>query len=175
MSLETTYNKPTLLQKFTRPDYIFVYASLLIASVLFVLLVFYGSGTPWYEDLINDGPNPWIVRSLWVIAGIISYVGLYFLWDIIQSEFIPRDLVISVLYLISTFLLIAWAAIFYYTEHIGLALWASVVLVVYNFWVLIYIWYLKPLSAIFMLPSLVMYIYLMWSTGHLAYINGSPI
>lgn len=168
-------NKPVgWFQRFTRLDYILIYGAILAVNGIFLLSYLTGVYLSWYAKLKQDTTNVWIPRVLWVAATLLSYVGLYILWKDAHSNNIQRYLSISVLYLIAGFLTIGWSAALYQLQDITLALWASVILFVYEFWIFIVIWYIRPLAAVFIIPLVAMYLYLVYTMIHLAYLNDSP-
>lgn len=159
------------IQRIGRIDFLLIYHAIVVVSMLFLTVSIVGSTTTWYREL-NKGPiDPWLIRFGWIIATLLSYVGLFLLWENVRPNEVSLDLAITVLFLISTFLSLGWASIFYYSKNIGLSLWLVGILFVYKFWLFIYIWYIKPLAAVFLIPILLMYIYLMYSVAHLAYLN----
>lgn len=149
-----------------------IFAAMIMVGILFIIVSIIGSRTTWYQEL-NKGPiNPWIVTILWPLAILISFVSLFILWRSLYPDQASRFLTISVFFLISMFMSLGWIIIFYYGEDIGLSLWLIAVLFIYKFWLFVHIWYIKPIAAVFLIPMLLMYIYLMYSVAHLAYLNG---
>lgn len=158
-------------QRLTRIDFLLIYAAIVIISILSITVSVVGSTTTWYRELKQGSINPWLIRVGWVIATLLSYVGLYLLWEDVRPNEVSRDLGITVLFMIGTFLSLGWASVFYYAKNVGLSLWLLGILFVYKFWLFMYIWYIKPVAAVFLIPILLMYIYLMYSVAHLAYLN----
>ncbi|CAH6420189.1 Hypothetical protein HVR_LOCUS1120 [uncultured virus] len=163
------------LQRLRRWDFILIYSSIIIVSLLFITVAYFGSNSEWYVNLIKLPFNTWFIRFLWVVASLLSYVGLFILWQHVTSDEIARDLIVSIFFMISSFLSLSWAVAFYYAQNIGLAVWLSLVIFVYKFWLFVYIWYIKPLAAIFLIPILLMDIYLVYSTLHISSSNGVPL
>jgi tryptophan-rich sensory protein len=165
----------TFSQRIKRFDFIFIYAAILIVTALFFVSYIPGIYSDWYENLKHDGLNVWIPRVAWVVTTALSYVGLYFLWQNSSAALVRRNLAVSALYLVGSFMILAWSAALYQHQDIGLAVWFSAILFIYQFWIFIYIWYIKPLAAIFILPLVLMYLYLVYSMIHLASINNVPL
>jgi tryptophan-rich sensory protein len=173
--------EPMFYQRINGIDFLLVYAAIVLITILFLIVSIVGASTTWHRELRQDPINPWIIRISWLIATALSYVGLFLLWKTFSKEKeisstgssyeASNFLAITVLFLISTFLSLGWAAIFYYSQNIGLSLWLVGILFVYKFWLFMYIWYIKPIAALFLIPLLIMYIYLMYSVAHLAYLN----
>lgn len=171
----SAYSFSGFTKRLQQPIYIIIYAALIILGVLLVVTVFVGVYSKWYNDLIEPNINPWIIRGLWVVGTILSYVGFIFIPQDGSEAAASRDLIISVLFLITSFLFLAWAAAFYFDENITLSLWLSAVIFIYNFWLFIYIWHINPITAIFLIPNLILYVYLIYASAHLASLNNVPI
>lgn len=175
-----------LLDEYNKLIYISIYAAILIVEVLYFIISATGTDTTWYIELLKGPVDPWVIRSLWIIATILSYVSLFLLLpdvminerdteETININMINRSRSVAPLFLIGIFMSLGWAVVFYYVQNIGLSLWLIIVLFSYTFWLFMYIWYIKPVAAVFLIPILVIYIYLMYSVTHLAYLNNVPL
>ncbi len=162
-------------QRLHRADYLFVYAVVVVVWILFLLAYIPGIYSDWYNGLRLSGLNLWIPRVGWLVATLISYVGLYLFWGNSTPEEMSRDLGITVLFIIASLLIFAWAVALYQAENIALATWIACALFVYEFWLFIYIWNLKPIAALFLIPLLFMYFYLIYSMIQLARLNNVPL
>lgn len=169
------FNPELTLMRIKRLDFIVVYSSLLILTILFLVIVYIGENTAWYRSLRQTNINPWLIRGLWVIGTISSYISFFFIWQNIQTHEIPKDLIVSVLYIVTDFLFVAWSIAFYYAESLSLSLWVAVIIFVYNLWLFIYVWNIRPLAALFLIPNMILYAYLMYSGIHLASLNHIPV
>jgi hypothetical protein len=169
------YSWEAFIARLTRFDFIVVYLSLLILAVLLILVVFFGSSTPFSMNLVQSNINPWIPRAGWVIATILSYGAFFFIYQSVLEYPAPQDFIVSILYLVSSFLFLGWAVAFYYDQDIVLSMWIAVIIFVYNYWLFIYVWYLSPIAALFLIPLLVLYGYLVYTGAHTASLNGQPI
>lgn len=158
-----------------RLDFLVVYSSLLILAILLLVVVFLGERTTWYRGIIQPNINPWITRGLWIIGTILSYVSFFFIWQDVEVHEVPRDLIVSVLFVVTGFLFLAWGVAYYYAEDIVLSLWVAIIIFIYNLWLTIYVWYIKPIAALFLIPNLILYIYLLYATIHTASLNNIPI
>lgn len=163
------------IARIKRLDFIVVYSSLLILAVLLLVVVFLGERTTWYKSIIQPNINPWITRGLWIIGTILSYVAFFFIWKNVEVHEVPRDLIVSVLFVVTGFLFLAWGVAYYYAEDIVLSLWVAILIFIYNLWLTIYVWYIKPIAALFLIPNLILYIYLLYGTIHTASLNNIPI
>jgi len=150
-------------------DYIIVYISIVIVAILSLVLSYIGSNTDWYQNLTKSPTDLWIIRMFWILATISLFISLMFLIHNYNSRLVPCFVLISML------LLLGWITIFYYVQNIGLSLWLSLILLTYNFWLFIYVWSIDVLSAIFIIPTIIMYLYLTYSMTHLSYINNIPL
>jgi len=170
---------PLYSSTFVNLEYFTIYGVILIAAVLYLIASAIGTETTWYLNLIKPDLNPWYTRTLWIIATIVSYITLFLLLPEI-SFYHPSSLSPSIVYkartvaplfLIGTLISLSWTVIFYYYQNIGLSLWLTSILFIYNFWLFMYVWYIKPLAAVFMIPILAIYIYLVYFMTNLAYLN----
>jgi tryptophan-rich sensory protein len=159
------------LQNLKNPTFLIVYGAIIAVSLLFLVAYFFGIETTLYKNLIRPNVNTILIDTFWVLATILSYVGLFFLWDNPTPAEVYRNLVISVLFLLGNFLVLAWAAALFLIVNVSLAIWLAVILLIYNFWVFIYVWHIKALAALFLIPILLMYGYLLYSTIHIASLN----
>lgn len=162
-------------QRLQRWDFILIYTSIVIVSIIFFISSYFGTETEWYRNLNKFPIDNWVIDFLWVLATLASYLGLFFLWQHITPDLITKDLIVSTYFLIGLFIFLSWSVSFYHAENIGLAVWISLLLFVYRFWLFIYIWYIKPFAAIFFIPILLMNIYLVYYMLHIAYINDVPL
>lgn len=154
-----------------RIDIVIIYLAVLILAILLLVVVFYGSGTPWYTSLNQSGINPWIPRTFWIIATILSFVTFLFIAQDVRVYDVPRDLIVTVLFMISSFLFLAWAITLYYGQDLTLALWITIILFIYNLWLFIYVWHISWIGALFLIPNLILYAYLVYSSADLASLN----
>lgn len=170
------YTIGSLFSTFTRLDFLFVYGVILIVSILFLLSFFFGTNTTFYQNLIKQNIiSGWVIEVLWVIATILSYIGLFFLWDNKTPNQDIRNLRISVLFLIGNFLTLAWSVTFFQAENITFAAWIAAAVLIYNFWLFIYLYYINVIASLFLIPIILMYVYLLYFTIHIAFLNNIPI
>lgn len=165
----------TWMQRTKRKDFLIIYGVIIVANALFLISYIPGIYSSYYNNLKKDDTNPWVPRVAWIIAIILSYIGLYFLWQNTNGNNIGRNLAITVLYLIATFITIAWSTALYQFHNIALATWTAFLLFVYQLIILIVIWYINPLTALFNIPAVVMYFYLFYTMIQLAILNDIPI
>lgn len=172
---KSSYSLGEFWQRIKRLDFIVVYGSLLILSILLIVMIFIGDSTAWYNSLVQPSINPWYVRGLWVVGTILSYVGFYFVGESIKDHEVPIDLILTTYFIITDLIFLGWAAAFYYAENIALSVWIALLLFIYNFWLLLYIWRINVITAIFLIPNLILYVYLMYQSLHIASLNEIPI
>lgn len=169
--LETTFFDG-LIKRITDPNYLAIYTITFILLCIFSLSYLYGIYTSWYNNLIFPTLNPWIPRILWIIAVIVSYIGIYVLWEESLPNEIPRDLGVSVLFIIGSFISLAWSISYLQLQDLRLAFWTSLILLAYETWLTIYIWFINKLSGLLLIPILVMYVYLVFSMAEISDLNG---
>jgi len=160
----------SFVQKLTHWDYIIVWGALLILSILLIVMVYIGSESTFYMNLVKQAINPWYIAGLWIFGTILSYIGFIFIWEDINDK-TPQDLILSIYFVITDFIFIGWAAALYFAENIAFSYWMALFLFVFNFWLFLYIWRINIITAIFLIPNLVLYIYLIYSSLDLAYLN----
>lgn len=157
---------------YTTWEYIIIMAVLLLIYIPFFISYFYGTYSTFYENLKKDTDNTWVIAGLWIVATIISYIGLYILWRNPTPETTSRNLVIAVLFFIGNVILLAWSVIFYQFHNISTATWITLILFIFEFYIFLYVWNIDRLAAIFLIPLVGMYLYFFYSMVHLASING---
>lgn len=154
------------------PVYILVIIITFLIYIPFFLSYFFGIYSDWYASLrMTTGNDNWIPRILWVVTSLVSYIGLYILWRDPTEEIVRRNLIISVLYLIGNFILLLWSVVFLQFHDIALAVWISVVILLFQVFMFIYIWTINVIAAIFFIPLIAMYIYFVFDLVNLANLN----
>jgi tryptophan-rich sensory protein len=164
-----------IVARIGNPDVIVIYIVALVVWILFFLSYIPGIYSQWYLNLRQSGFNTWIPRLAWVVAGILSYVGSYLLWRNSKPEEAGKYLAITVLYIVGNFILLAWSVALYQGHNIGLAAWLSGILFVYQAGLFLIVWHLSPVAAIFSLPLLALYLYLLYTMVHLAALNNEVL
>ena len=152
-------------------------AALLFTFNIMLLLVFFVSYLPginsaWYNSLKMPNFDPWIARGLWLVAAFLSYVGLYLILLRVPTN---KGLLINDFYLIGGFLTIIWSVAFLQLQDLRLAVWLSLLLFLYQLWLLTYIFWLSPFLSLFLVPLVIMYFYLVYSMIDLALLNQVPL
>ena len=165
----------TWLQRFTRADTIVVYTAIAMVFVIFLISFGFGVNSDFYNNLKLEDVNVWIPRTFWVVTTIISYVGLYFLWSNTTSAMVTRNLGVSTLFLIGSFLILSWSFALYQAEKIAVSFWFALLLFVFQFWLFNYILGINVVAGVLQIPLVLMYGYLVWSMCNLAFMNGDPI
>jgi tryptophan-rich sensory protein len=116
-----------------------------------------------------------LIGALWLVAAVMAYGSIFMLWEHVKPEEVSKDIRISIYFLIGTFLSVLWAGVFFQGHDLRWSLWLAAVLFLYSFWLLIYIWLMKPTAGIFMLPLVVMYGYFFYASVHVAFLNNTPV
>ena len=158
----------SILVRLQQRDFIIVYAIVIVVWLLFFLSYIPGIYSEWFLNLQQPRVNLWIPRVAWIIAAILSYIGSYIL-----ARSIPLDkyLAIVMLYVSGSFIMLGWSVAFYQARNIALAAWIAGVLFIYQAALFLLVWHLNPIAAIFMIPILALYLYLVYSTVQLAALN----
>jgi tryptophan-rich sensory protein len=152
--------------------YIIIILVTLLVYIPFIISYLAGIYSPFYNSLKLTTNNPWIARILWVITTIISYIGLYILYHDLTPEKLSQNLTVSVLFLIGNFILLAWSVTLFQFKSIALSVWIVFALFVYEFWVFTYVWNINRVASLFLLPLLGMYLFFVYDSVHLAFLNG---
>ena len=147
----------------------------IILVLLFIISAWYGYNSTWYTNLKHTRESRVLLDVLWVVVILISYGSTYFLWENIPGDHANDDKRIINIFIITSFLNLLWGVVFFQGENIGLAFWLIALTFIYQFWVLSYFTFINFKAGIFLIPLQIMYGYLLWSTGHLAYLNGVPL
>lgn len=152
-------------------------------DVMILLVGILGSMTSWYENLVTLPLVDWVLWGIWVTATFLSYLGLFVFYNHILAlcttsswpTVSSRNFALTVAFLVTALLTLGWIVIFYYGQNIIMSLWLISILFIYKFTIFTYMWYIKPLAAIFIIPLLILYLYLFYALAHLATINNIPI
>jgi len=153
----------------TIEDWIILISSLIL-TILFLVISYYGTKLPWYDNLeyISDD-NAIAIGILWVVAVLVSYGSFYYLKN--RDDRIYGHRRLSLLFLISNYLNILWALIFFQEENFEITLLILAVLFIYELFVFIFVYYIDVKAALLLLPLVFLYGYLLYSVIHLASIN----
>jgi tryptophan-rich sensory protein len=111
----------------------------------------------WYASLSRPSFNPpsWIFGPVWTVLYILLGISLYLIWR--QNPDKERNNALRI-FSLQMFLNFIWSFVFFYFNHIGLALiiiiglWLSIVFMLISFYKL------KPLATYINIP------YLLWVT-----------
>lgn len=148
----------------------FLGVTLLFITIATITIVIVGARNPWYITLNTDSTPVWVGLTVWSLATLVAYIGLFLFY--LNT---CHRLTLVVLFLIGELLTLAWVSIFFYAQNLVLSLWSIAIVFVYMFWVFIYMWYTTPSAAIFLLPLLGIYLYVFYSVIHLANLNNVPL
>lgn len=163
------------LTRVSRPDVIVVYIIAFVVWLLFFLSYIPGIYSAWYLSLKQPSFNVWIPRIAWIVAGALSYIGFYILWRGSRPEDVDRYLAITMLYVVGSFIMVSWSVALFQAQNISLATWLAGILFIFQLGLFFIVWYLRPVAAIFMIPLLALYLYLVYSMIHLAALNNQVL
>lgn len=152
-------------------------------NIIIILVGILGSMTVWYEGLFTNQLINWIVWALWIVTTFLSYFGLFVFYNhtldpcVLSSwpDMSSRNFFLTIAFLITSLLTLGWIAIFYYGRNIVISMWLITILFVYKFTIFVYMWYIKPLAAVFLIPLLMLYLYIFYALARLTTINNIPI
>ncbi len=143
-----------------------LYGLLFIFTFTILTIAITGSQTQWYQSLNSGSINVLVFILFWLLATLISYISIL----VLQS-----NSAILCLFVISAFIALGWVSIFFYGQNIAYSLWLMAIVFTYSFWLFIEICYISELACAFMIPILVLYIIIVYSVAHLAYLNNIPL
>jgi len=154
----------SLLKRYAMMDMKFVLAVLIILNILILLSLSSGINSDWYQNQ-KDEPitNMFGVAIFWMLVIGMSYLSLLFLWKDVSIETIRDDFVISNYFIIGSFLTLLWVTSYFQANNISMAYWMSLLLLMYQFWLLIVVWHINRKSAIFLVPSFILYAYIFYN------------
>lgn len=145
---------------------IILYGLLFALTFITLTIAITGSETNWYKSLKKGSIDVSVFIAFWLVTTLISYLSILTL---------ENNPVILILFIIGEFIGLAWVSIFFYGQNIAYGLWLMTIVFTYNFWVFIEIWYILPLASTFMIPLLILDLFLVYALSHLAYINNVPL
>ena len=158
-------------QRAVRLDMWFIYISITVINILFLISSIFGVTSEWYKNINRSRVNPYIIGTLWIIATILSYGAIFMIWEHVKPNEVMKDMRISLLFLVGSFLSFLWTTVLFQGNNIVMAVWISSILFLYQFWLFIYVMSMNVKAALFMIPIVIMYGYLFYSMVHLASIN----
>lgn len=161
-----------VLQRIKMKDMWFVYICLMVLYLLFILVCAYGINSQWFKSLQRMNINPYIIGILWAIVALLAFIAIYMLWKKVDRNKVSLDLMVSIFYLISAFLSLTWAVVFYQIQNIIAGFWIALVLFTYQVWLFSYVFTIKWSAGLFLLPSVILHGYLLYSMIHIASLNG---
>ncbi len=149
------------------PDNLTLIISNLILVILFIVAAYFGARLKWYQDLPKkSSDNTYILAAAWIIASILSYVSFYLIKDEDDSIYGYSRLIAW--YALINFLNLLWVVIFYiYQSFIG----AIVILLIISFltfYIFLFFLAIHILAGVFILPLLILYVYLIYTLINLA-------
>lgn len=170
-----TESSEMFIQRFKRFELWFIYSIILIVGILFLVSSLIGINSNWYKNLNRSIANSYIVGVLLLASVAISFISVFMTWEHITPQSYSVDFSISIYLLIGDFLLLLWSAVFFQGNNILYSIYTSSILFLYHFWLFIYLWILKPVSAIFSIFLVIIYGYLFYTMIHIASVNSVPI
>lgn len=158
----------TTLKYMKYPEFLVISGVLTVLGLLLVVVTFFGEKTDYHKNMIKPCINVWLIRGLWVLSAISSFVSFYYLSK--ELSF-PQYLFINTLFIITAFLFLVFGLFFFHTEYINISLWISIIIFIYNIWIYKYVNYFSPTASIFLIPNLILYVYMIFSTSYCMYKN----
>lgn len=144
--------------------------SSVILTILFLLVSYLGVRKKWYINLpVKINANTWTIAALWIVASIISYGVFYFIRG--KDEKIYGQSRIYPYFLIISYLNLLWAVIFFNNENFSLTLGIIAIIFALQFYLIIFLAYISVIAALLLVPLLLLYGYLFYTTLHLASVN----
>lgn len=159
------------VQRAYRKDMWVIYISIIIINILFLVTAISGINTNWYKNLKKSNASPILIGILWIIATVLSYGAIYMLWENLDQNKYSKDITISLYFLIGSLLALLWISIFLQDYNLRMGFWISFILFCYQLWVTIVVFIYNKKAFIFLIPNIIMYLYLFYTMAHLVTIN----
>jgi tryptophan-rich sensory protein len=153
-----------------KPDSILMVFMSFTLTILFIIAAYFGGKEPWYVNLpVKSQDNIWVLAVLWIIASLISYGAFYLIRNADDSYGASRLLP---LFLIISYLNLLWAVIFYLYQSFIATIFLVGLIILINFFIIVFLYYINPWAAVTVIPLFILYIYLFYSFIHLGSVNG---
>ena len=160
-----------LFQRTVRREMWFIYISITIIYILFIISTLSGINSTWYNNLRKSQVNPYVVGILWAFATVSAYGAIFMIWEHVMPDEVTIDFTLSIYFLIGAFLSLLWTIVLFHGDNIALAVWAAAIMFLYHFWLFSYIWTIRFMASLFMIPIVILYGYILYSMVHLATLN----
>lgn len=139
-------------------------------SILFLVGAYLGARESFFVNLpVKSGEPTWLIAVLWVIVSLISYASFYLVRN--YDECIYGQSRLLPLFLIMSYLNILWLVTFYIYGNFTFTLFVLGIIILVNFYILVFLYQINVWAMVSVLPLFAMYIYLFYSILHLASIN----
>jgi tryptophan-rich sensory protein len=165
------------IQRISKKEIWLIYISITIINILIVASSVNGSFSNWYQNLkksFNNNINI-LISVLWLVSSVLAYGAIFMIWEHVKPDQISKDIIVSIYFLIGTFLGLAWSATFFQGNDLYSSFWMSLIVFIYYIWLLIHVWYMNPFAGLFLIPLVAMYGFLMYEMIHIASLNNIPM
>jgi len=154
----------TIIKKIATKEFKFILLCLLVLNILILTSILSGINSEWYKtNEIESVNNMYVIIVVWIIVIILSYVSIVILWENVDIYSLSTDFTISNYFIIGGFLTLLWTTSYFQANNIGFSFWLSLINMMYQFWLIIVIWHINRKAAIFLFPSLIVYIYIFYT------------
>jgi hypothetical protein len=92
-----------LFQRTTRIDMWFIYITITIIYILFIVSVISGINSSWYKNLNKSNVNPYFIGILWAFSTFFSYGAIFMIWEHVNPNKVTFDFILSLYFLIGAF------------------------------------------------------------------------
>lgn len=158
-----------VLQRIQRKELWFIYVAVIIINVLIIVSAVFGILSSWYKSLNTPLPyNFIIIGVLWLFALVLSFGAIPLLWKHIGPNEFSIDFRISVLLMISCFLTLAWSVTFFQGHSATAGIWLAELLLIYQFWLLIYAWNYNMYAGLCMIPLFLLHGWILYVMIYIA-------
>lgn len=153
------------------PDSLLMILTSLLLTILFIVAAFLGAKETWYVNLpVKSQDNIWVLAALWVVVSLISYGAFYLIRNYDESIYGQSRLL--PLFLIISYINLLWAVVFYLYQSFTATIFLIGLIVLINFFIIIFLFTINPWAALTVVPLEILYIYLFYSIIRLASVNG---
>jgi tryptophan-rich sensory protein len=153
-----------MIKRLATKDMKFVFFVLLAINILILASIASGLNSDWYNNQ-KDEPitNIYGVAVFWIVSAIMSYLSIFLIWKNVDARTFATDFVISNYFIIGGFLTLLWSTAYFQANNIGIAFWASLIVLMYQFWLIIVIWHINRTASLVLFPLFMVYVYIFYN------------
>lgn len=157
-------SKDFMMERLIRKDFKWISMFIFITWILTIGVVVVQVSSERYKKLNKPKLSLWSGDFLWLTALFLSYLAIYILWKHTDEG---KDVEVLGMFLMSAIISLAYTISFYIFFNVEVAYVFAVMLFVFKLWVFFYVFSLSQEAAAFMLPTILMFGYLVYSSDYI--------